>query len=227
LEKKDYEYLCKHEPMVSHCNAAQCRARRYGVGADGDYPRISALRKLDSDPPIWFMDVDDMTLELSTAELQRYDLFHRAALAKGNHFYRMMKQDDWGRTLKPALDNLVINEAPPDISTPGIWLGHLEDFLTNKRRGYQRDDLLSGRPWEDEEEGRHYFSMKGLMVHLRRQPSMREVREGWVHQRIRDLGGDHRQINIKGKNANYWWVPSSSVSPTPTPDPPPLPAAPI
>jgi hypothetical protein len=226
LEKKDYEYLCKHAPMANHCNAMLCRARKFGVGVNGDRPRISGLRKVNVESPMWFMDMDEMTLELSTIQMLRYDQFQAAALAKGNHYYRSMKQDEWGQILNAALANVVIIEPSADLTAAGIFLSHLEDYLTNKRRGYQRDDLLSGRPWENEEEQRHYFSMKGLMEYLRR-AGLRDVRETWVYARIRDLGGDNRFMNIKGKRANYWWVPSSCVSPTPTPDPPPLPTAPI
>mgnify|MGYP001459361361 CR=1 FL=1 len=31
-KKKDYGYLCKEEPMGSHCDKAACREAKYGVG---------------------------------------------------------------------------------------------------------------------------------------------------------------------------------------------------
>jgi hypothetical protein len=38
LKKRDYEYMCKHEPMKSHCDAAVCRGRRFGVGDGTEHP---------------------------------------------------------------------------------------------------------------------------------------------------------------------------------------------
>jgi hypothetical protein len=228
LEKKDYEYFCKKQPMASHCNSSQCHARKFGVGPSDDFPRITALRKIEGASPVWFMNVDDMALELSTEQMQRFDLFQRVALAVGNHFYPPMKQAAWGQLLNAALANVIIIEASSDLTAAGIFLAHLEDFLTNKRRGKLRDELLSGLPWEDEDEHRYYFSMKGLTTSLKRAGVRdHELGETWISKRIRDLGGDRKFLKIKEKGINVWWVPSACVSPTPTPDIRPLPSTPI
>lgn len=225
LEKKNYEYLCKYEPMASHCNAALCRSRKFGIGTEGNYPRISSISKVNRELVTWFVEVDDMHLELSTEQLQRYDLFHRMAMEQGT-CYRAMKQDAWFQTLREAMENLTISPYDsPDIGEPEIFREHLEDYLTNRQRGRQMDDVLSGRPWEDEETHRHYFRLKGLMAYLKRIGD--RTGRTKVSLRLRALGGGEQFLYPKGEKTRCWYVPSACVAPTPTPDPPPVPSAPI
>lgn len=222
LERKEYDYTCKTEPMHSHCDAAVCRGRRFGIGETGSYPVIAGLSKLDiPENPLWFVDVEHVRLELETAELQQYHLFQRAALSRGNRMYRQIKQADWVELLAEALKNVVIIDPPVDVGAPEYFRELLEEFLTNRQRGERKEDILAGRPWENEEEQRHYFRLFDLVRFLQRE-GMREVKRGELCQRLRKLGGDAHFFNIKGKGVNVWWVPTESVVETPELDVPHL-----
>jgi hypothetical protein len=96
LERKEYDYTCKTEPLQSHCDAAVCRGRRFGVGEAGSYPVISGLSKLDiPETPIWFVDIEEHRVELETAQLQTYVLFQRACMDKCNRMYRRQTGSRW------------------------------------------------------------------------------------------------------------------------------------
>ena len=95
LEKKDYEYKCKDEPMQSHCDSMLCRTRKYGVGAGGTYPVISGLSKLNTEPAIWFVEVEGTRLAMSTEELQNYQRFHRLCMEYTHKCFAMMNQNVW------------------------------------------------------------------------------------------------------------------------------------
>ena len=81
LKKKDYFYRCNDQPIASHCNSPLCRTRKYGVGASGGAPLFSNLSKQNSDPPIWFLDVEGGRLELETEELLNQTRFQRKCMS--------------------------------------------------------------------------------------------------------------------------------------------------
>jgi hypothetical protein len=214
-EKKDYEYTCKEEPMKSHCNSTLCRMRKYGVGAGGEYPTITGLSKLDTDPAIWFADVEGARLELKTDELQNYMRFHAACMNKINKCYRVVRQDAWLGIVAEAMTNVVLIEAPPDVGNEGKFHELLEEFLTNRSRGERVEDLFSGRPWENVEEGRHYFTLKSFARFLD-QEKVRDLTRGQITSHIKKLGGGHHLFNIKNqRSVNSWYIPSDKVQSIP------------
>jgi hypothetical protein len=66
-------YTCKQEPLHSHCNKALCKTRKYGIGSGQGTATIGGLTVVESEPPVWFVDVDGSRLELSTKQLQIAD----------------------------------------------------------------------------------------------------------------------------------------------------------
>lgn len=219
LEKKEYEYTCQNEPMKSHCDAALCRGREFGVGRGGDYPVISGLSKLCTEPPIWFVDVEDKRLEVSTDDLLYYQKFQRACADQLHRFYNSMKQADWVRTLGEASAGLTLIEAPPDAGAAGRLKELLEEFLTNRAKGERREDLLRGVSWESEDEKRYYFRIRDLQNFVTRE-GVRDVTRGQLVRLIERLGGGHWFFNVKAKGINCWFIPSGAVSGTPDLDPP-------
>lgn len=206
LEKNDYHYSCSEQPIASFCNSVLCRTRKYGVGGAKDYPTISGMSILDSDPRLWFIDIEEERLELSTKQLQNYREFHAMCMDRLTVCYQMLKQDTWLAMVAQAMENAVIIEAPPEVSNKGQFLELLEDFCMNRHRGQVPEDLLLGRPWYNDEEERHYFRLRDLMAHL-----TREKFEIWgrnqVSQRIQEIGGKHF-LNIQGRGVNVFWVPN-------------------
>jgi hypothetical protein len=47
LNKKEYYYTCKQEPIHSHCNKSLCRSRKYGVGDAETFPVLGGLMSMD------------------------------------------------------------------------------------------------------------------------------------------------------------------------------------
>ena len=58
LEKKDYAYKCSDAPINAHCNKTLCLTRAHGIGAAVQGAVIANLRKYNSIPPVWFLDVN-------------------------------------------------------------------------------------------------------------------------------------------------------------------------
>jgi hypothetical protein len=226
LERKEYQYRCRDQPLCAHCNSSLCRTRKFGVGGEDDFPQIDGLSVLDTEPPLWFMNVGDVRLELTTDELQNYRLFHRVCMEKLFTCYRMMKHDDWLRIVATAMKDAVRIDAPREVSRTGQFQDHLEDFLTQRHRGEMRDDLLVGRPWLDPESNQHYFRLRDLKKHLE-QANFKDYSDAQIITRIREMGGDKKVFNLKGRCVNTWSLPEGSFSEAPVLDLPSLEDEPI
>lgn len=210
VSKKDYQYTCKEEPMRSHCDAVTCRMRKFGVGNGGNVPQLRGVTMMMTEPPIWFVDVENGRLEVSTETLQNYPLFHRACMEKLSKCFAPVSQKEWLFILGDAMERVERLPAPPDVSEGGRFRELLEEFLTNRGEGHSREDLLRGVPWEDQEGERFYFQLKDLMSFLWRE-NARDLSRNVVSRLITRMGGGDRQIDVKGKNLRCWWTPSSQV----------------
>ena len=202
LKKKDYFYRCNDQPIASHCNSPLCRTRKYGIGASGGTPLFSNLSKQNSDPPIWFLDVEGGRLELETEELLNQNRFQRKCMDALNLIPPKVKENVWRQIIQQLLDNLTIIEVPKDASTEGHFNELLETFCT-ERPARERDELLLGKPWSDK--GRTYFRLADLMDFLHRK-NFRDYPRNKLSARLRELGGKSHFFNIKGKGANVWHI---------------------
>lgn len=220
LNKKTYEYLCRDEPMVSHCDSILCRARKYGVGGGQVAPNITGITKINEDPPTWIVDVEDKRVTCTTEELFSYQKFSQKCLAEVNLMYKAMKHDSWASLVSEALKNLIVvdveremTEEKFETTITGEFYEFLVEFCTDNVRGDRKEDLLYGRPWEDAESKRVYFSMRAFCDFLNRYPSGKEFAKHRykVGARVEGLGGG-RQKNVVG-NHSMWWIPTSILPP--------------
>lgn len=214
LEKKDYQYPCRQQPLSSHCNSVLCRTRKYGVGGDNDYPVISGLSVLETDPPLWFLDVEDHRLELTTDEIMNYHMFQKVCMERMFRVYKNMKRETWQTLIAEQMMQVVRIEAPPEVGTQGRFEELLEKFCTDKHRAEQPEEMLLGKPFEDVHEGRYYFRLSDLEKFLEGS-GFRVFNRGQMTTRIKNMRGNHKFFNFKGKGVNTWWVPSAPFQANP------------
>lgn len=209
--KKEYKYKCKDAPINAFCNASLCRTRRYGIGADGpDAPKMSSLSKYNSDPPLWFLDVNGRRLELDTESLYNQVGFQKACVERLNLLPPTLRKQDWEQMLNALLQQMVeleqIQEAPVDTTVGGRFIDLLEEFTTHMQQAMDRDEMLLGRPWMDEEEGFVYFRIKDLEDYLSRN-NFKGLTAPKMAQRLRDLGGEPLSLFLKGRTVRAWKIP--------------------
>jgi hypothetical protein len=211
LRKKEYNYTCQTEPMRSSCNSKACRNRRYGVGAWGGYPDISGLTVLKTEPVVWFVDVDGERIEIGSDDLQMYSKFHKVCLEKLNRCYKTMKQDTWLKMVNAAMEHVCVVD-PPEDGAPGARIMELiEEWLTNRRKGTRREDLLTGRPWQnDAVDGRYEFRLKDLQKFVDASGE-REMTRPRLIRILQRNGGDTGFYAVSGKGVNFWWLPRWAV----------------
>lgn len=226
LEKKDYQYPCKQQPISSHCNSVLCRTRMFGVGGHDDYPVINGISVLETEPPLWFVDIEDQRLEVSTDELRNYGMFQKVCMERLLRVYRTMKNEQWLAIVAEHMNNLVRIEAPAELGTTGRFAELLEVFVMDKHRAEKPEEMFLGKPYHDEANGRHYFRLSDLEKFLE-SSGFKIFSRPQMTTRIKQLGGDTRFFNLKGKGLNTWWVPAEIFDTTPEVDLPPVERSPI
>lgn len=219
IAKHDYAYTCEKNPMKQHCNKILCMSRKFGIGQLQGTLVLTGLTKYDTQPPIWFVDVEGGgRLELTTEDLQNQGRFQKRCMDSLNMMPPIMKSTVWQIMIQNLLENVLIIEAPADASPRGMLFEYLEKFCTMKAQARDSDGLLIGKPWTTDDY--HVFRMIDFIAYLERQ-RFYEFKSNKISSLIKEIGGTHDFINIKGKGVNIWQIPkfNNQVSePLSTPD---------
>ncbi len=155
-------------------------------------------------------------------DITDYKRFLTQCFKQLNMFFPPVKQVEWANILRDAMPKMTEKQADEDTTRVGEFRELLETFLTNRRRGQLREDLLRGAPWEDEESRRRYFTMEALAKFLERE-GMCKVKPNEIAAWIRALGGGPQGLTIKNHRKRCWWVPSDAVDEAPELAPPDIP----
>jgi hypothetical protein len=212
-KKKDYGYLCKEEPMCSHCDKAACREAKFGIGKNSSMPGISGLTIQKTEPRLYFMDVEGKRLELSTEQLQMPLQFQRACMEQLDFMPPIMKAPEWQVYVNGLLQEATMIEVPKELTVKGQFEELLETYCTSRIRAKSPQEMMIGKPWT---EGDHtMFTLKGLMEFLRNR-GFRELKRPQIQQRLKDLNGGHECNTVykfkdedtgQWKNLRVWYVP--------------------
>jgi|TARA_R100000482_G_C5090307_1_gene130472 hypothetical protein len=202
--RKDYHYTCSKAPIAPYCNAAVCKLRAHGIDGGNDMPTIHSLTKFDSNPPIWFLDIEGGgRLELETDDLQNQRRFQKKCMEKLNMLPSKMSEPAWAKLINHLMDNLTIIPAPVDASPIGQLMEHIDRFVNGRAQARSKEELLLGKPWT--EHNKHYFRMSDLMAYFDRM-HFRDYRIHQVTAILKQNGAEHHFFNLKGKGTNCWSI---------------------
>jgi hypothetical protein len=205
LEKKEYEYTCKTEPIHSFCNIAKCRTCKFGVNTGTGMPAMGTLTKLNTDPPLWFIDITDGgRLELTTDELQQPLKFQKKCMETLNLMPVIMKRDAWQLIVQQLLSGCSVIEVPKDTSQKGTFYDYLEEFCTGRVQAKTHEDILVGKPLTIDD--KHWFRLRDLMDYLKKKQL--DFSRNRVTMMLRDIDATHKFMNISGRGSNLWGVPA-------------------
>lgn len=215
--RKSYRYACQTEPLKSFCDSAVCRGRKFGVGRDAKFgdvsdesgedflpmPAIGELRKLNTEPPTWYVEVAGQTVELTTEELQSPRLFQRRCMDRVSVVMPSPTQTSWERMLTAMMARVVLMEAPREGSTVGQFWNLVQQFCST-RAGKDREAILSGRPYS--EEGRTWFSLDHLQTYFDRN-HFKEFARHRITALLQEHGAETRRWPIRGREFTVWGIP--------------------
>jgi len=189
-----------------------CRTSKFGAAAAVAGATIANLRKYNSTPPIWFMDVNGEPLELDTDGLMSQASFQKACLEQLNFMPRSMKRQNWEGRVSGLLTEMKENdgaiiEVSQDVTSSGQFYDYLEEFCTSMQQAQDKEEILLRRPWSDEENSLTFFRLKDFEDYLKKNKFF-EFRRNKIGKHLRDIQGENTVMKIKGKAVRVWKIPS-------------------
>jgi hypothetical protein len=212
LEKKDYAYRCSDTPICAHCNKDLCQTRKFGIASAAAGASIANLRKYNSTPPVWFMDVNGEPLELDTDALLSQVTYQKACMEQLNFMPRTVSKVNWESRISTLMSEMrdnesAIMEVAQDASTSGQFYDYLEEFCRHLQQAQDKEEILLRRPWTDEESNMTYFRLRDFEAHLRKNKFF-EFKSHKIAQRLRDINGKSTVLKIKGRAVRVWEIPA-------------------
>jgi len=215
LERKDYAYRCSDAPINAHCNKELCQTRKFGIGSAVQNATVANLRKYNSTPPVWFMDVNGEPLELDTDALMSQPLFQKACMEQLNFMPRSAAKQQWEGRISSLLTEMrenesAIMEVAVDASVSGQFYDYLEEFCRFLQQAQDKEEILLRRPWTDEDAMVTFFRLKDFENFLKKNKFF-EYKSHRIAQRLRDINGDSTVLKIKGRAVRVWQIPAFEI----------------
>lgn len=222
LNRTKYSYLCHEEPISSRCDRQACLKREFGINhrvnqEKGFYDEVAVynLRKFDTVPPRYRVEVNGVDLEFASEELRNYTTgFKPMVFERLNLLLRPIKQDMWDRQLRELLTTLKVIEVPEDASWQGVVLVKVWEFLALADRSRKQEDILKGLPWRDTTGSDNgivmpvvWFRVSDLQRYLTSAKITIETQR--LYTLLEEDGGRYRDTTIKGKKVNLWGIPDA------------------
>lgn len=129
-EKKEYKYQCSNQPLCKYCDAKLCGQRKYGIGQEEFLPNNRSLIQLKSDPPLWFLTLDDAEIQLTTEQFDNFNLFNQKVMERLLFKYPPIKQEDWVKQQNLLLKNCTQIEIPFEMTPIGQLVEYVKMFCS-------------------------------------------------------------------------------------------------
>jgi len=205
LSKKDYFYPCNKPPCVNLCNKDLCKKRKFGI-AELDAKdlgiNLGDLIKVMTDPPIWFIDVEGVRIELDTEDLVSQERFRKLVVSAINKLPGKIKLADYEKMIRDKLENVQLQEAPVESGTKGRISFHIEQFFNVTTPARIKDEIILGRHWTDPSSNVTHFRGADLLRYLEMQGLRLDSRRVWIL--LKDIKGEQGNLKVKGRDVPTW-----------------------
>ena len=133
LEKTEYRYKCKEEPLCSVCDSTVCKSRAYGIDPDDDISGVEVmfgeLTMIDMKPPKWILDISGHNVVLTTEEL----FSPKKVMYRCFEACRVVLDDisvkQWKLLITEKVKTVRIEEAPEDANEVGPVIDALLEYI--------------------------------------------------------------------------------------------------
>ena len=210
LSKKDYDFKCKDKPICNFCNEKLCYTKPFGKGNEVRMPVLTTIRKYKSDPPIFFVSVDDDTIEVDAPTLHDPEKFSVRCLEELGTPLLPIPKLIWRKNIALLMKNMEETEAPDDTRIDVQLKEVLQDFVN--RNGKDWKSILSRKPYTIK--GITYFKFKDFWLYLIRTRSWPEKSypKNKTIRLIEDLfKGRVETVRIEDKQHKVWAVENMEI----------------
>ncbi|MEZ2219624.1 hypothetical protein [Rhizobium sp. RCC_161_2] len=216
------------EPVAaeSHArNGLEGRLRKRG-GADGDdgddenegrFAEIDRIVMIEGgEEPMWRVTVADYgDITLPSREVWKNDVFNLRCAERLKVGFRRLSVNEWADRINAALSIAETEAAPTEASQHDLFRDALNDFLFDKHRAENMDELLLGKPYPDDEKDKVWFRFKDMYKRLCQGPGtpLQGVSRTKIGEMLRGIGrfGVDCDVHkttapICKKTTEVWWV---------------------
>ena len=201
----DYQYQCKEPMLKAYCNVPLCKNKKYGLSSAITMPILSDLVKINSDPCVYFISVNDTRIELLVDDLYDQTRFAKKCIEAINVVPPKLKFEEWRQLVNNLLAMRREINAPEEVSRYGKFSELLEDFSRAINPSFDKQDIARDLPWYNIETKELWFRLKALESFLNVQKVKYERSE--LYMKIKAMNGKDKQIKLAGRNFNIWCVP--------------------
>jgi Primase C terminal 1 (PriCT-1) len=214
--KTRYQYQCNQEPICSRCDRAKCLTLPFGVGhmpwkEAGVFDDFIAshLRKVNTDPPQYILEVNGRDVALDTDQLIDFRRLRKRVEESLDMVVNGMKAERWDQLRRDLHQNQEVIEAPTDASFEGQILSDVMDFLSKFRASHDSEDILKGSPVE--QDGFICFRVLDLQrfMKLHRRSF---VDNNELYRILGQQGATFKDVAIKGKLLKVWMYPVAKLN---------------
>lgn len=210
---KEYKYTCHQPPMSAFCDQKACRKRKYGIGSALGMPTLKSLTKYDSEPPLWFVDVEGGgRMELTTECIHQQAKFQSRCIEELHMYPALMKPKEWSEIINKLMESLVIIEVPDEVSMPGQIYEHLERWATGKVQAKVIEEVLMGKPYTAD--GTLQFRLMDFMAYLERM-RVHGISSIKVSTILKVHKAEGTKMRIGARTVNLWSMPAFTKAPEP------------
>jgi hypothetical protein len=211
---KDYGYQCSQEPLKSFCQRGKCLKRAFGVGSRSlDMPfEIGGFSKILTNPPMYCFNVDGVRCIIKTAhDLLNQKRFRAHIVDATSKIMPILQQQKFDELMQDWLNHSEDVIPPPDSDPRTQIVDALKEFIEG-RSHVQRDRLLKGHAYVDEDAKIVYFRINDFKRYLKQNHILYDDRE--LHQYLRETMGvvyNDKGTTIQGESIRLWSVPMDAV----------------
>ena len=202
--RKSFFYQCDKFPLVQFCNKDFCKKLIYGIGNESPSVSMGDLVKINSDPPIWYMGINNIKIQFQTADLIEQSRFSKLCMEKINTLPKRLKEITWKKIIQEKLDSVTEIQAPDDAGSFGQFVHLLRAYCTERPPARNKGEILQHKPWTNDQ--KTYFQSNDLLTFLN-QRKFNQLRPNAIYNKIRELGGESSLISIKGIKVRVWNIP--------------------
>jgi len=205
LDKKDYDFRCKEKPICNFCDEKVCYAKPFGKGEEVRMPAITTIRKYASEPPIFFVTVDEQTIEVDAPTLHDPEKFSVVCMTELGTPLLPVAKLIWRKMLAKLMKSMEPIEAPDDTRLDVQLKDLLTEFIS--RDGKSIEDILKRKPFT--EKGISHFKFKdfwGFLIRSKTWPDKTYTKNKTIRL-LEDLfSGKEKVVKINDKSVKVWTV---------------------
>lgn len=216
-KKKDYSYRCTEEPLVSFCNKAICKMRKYGIGGE----EVSELNfetfiQYTSDPPYYEWIINGASLKFhSEYEMINQAKFRELCFRKLHYLPFKMKETQWTRIINRALKNVeVVEVEESDDISPGAMLKELlYEFFEKRALAENRKEIIFDKVYKDQVEKNYVFRSRSLIDFLVNVKNFKYYSMTEIQDRLKLMGGTpfKAYLSKEQPTCRVWRLPFKSL----------------